>query len=284
MPKIKFHKLTGAGNDFVLIDLKENEKFNLNSEIIKKLCNRRFGIGADGVITISDVLNYSFEMQYFNSDGSKGSLCGNGARCALWYSFVSKRSSTDSVKFVCDNIEYKGEIIGKENIKFYLKSPTDIKLNFRIKAFGQLINASYINTGSPHLVINIFDVLQERNNINSHYFDLKDFPVTELGRELRYHPDFYPQGTNVNFYQETDDEIILRTYERGVEDETLACGTGSVATALISFLNQKKFPPIKIKTWGGDSLIVNFDVENQRVSNISLSGPAKIVFSGEIEI
>lgn len=284
MSKIKFHKLTGAGNDFIFIDLNENRDFSISSDLIKKLCDRRFGIGSDGVIVISDVPEYSFNMEYYNSDGSKGSLCGNGARCSIWYSNISGRNKDNFVKFLCDNVKYSGEIIVKELTKFYLKSPTQVKLNFRVKEAGQLIKASFINTGSPHLVININDVLQNISLPNSFYSELKNFPVIELGRGLRYHPDFQPQGTNVNFYQETEDEIILRTYERGVENETLACGTGSVATALISYLNQKKSPPIKIKTWGGDTLIVNFEIENKRIRNLSLTGPAKLVFSGEIEI
>ena len=284
MGKIKFNKLTGAGNDFIFIDLRDNSGLSLNPSQIKKLCDRRFGIGADGVIIISDVSDYDFRMEYFNSDGSKGSLCGNGARCAIWYSNISGRNKDNHLSFLCDGIEYKGEIIENELTKFYLKRPTQVKQNFRVKVYNQLIKASFINTGSPHLVINITDVLENNSLPNSFYKDLKSFPVFELGRELRYHPDFSPQGTNVNFYQETENEIVIRTYERGVENETLACGTGSVAVALVNFLNQKKLPPIKIKTWGGDSLIVNFEIENQRIRNLSLTGPAKRVFSGEIEI
>lgn len=284
MDKIKFNKLTGAGNDFIFIDLKDNPGLSLSPTQIKKLCDRRFGIGADGVIIISDVSEYAFQMEYFNSDGSKGSLCGNGARCAIWYSNITGRNKNNFLNFLCDGTEYKGEIIENELTKFYLKSPTQVKQNFRVKAYNQLIKASFINTGSPHLVINIEDVLQNNAVPDSFYHELEKFPVLELGRELRYHPDFSPKGTNVNFYQETENEIVIRTFERGVESETLACGTGSVATAIVSFLNEKKIPPIEIKTWGGDSLIVNFETENQRIINLSLTGPAKLVFSGEIEI
>lgn len=283
MNKLLFNKLTGAGNDFIFIDLNKNTEFSINSDLIRKLCDRRFGIGADGVITISSIKNYSFEMSYYNSDGSKGSLCGNGARCAIWYSKVSGRAESNQVKFLCEGIEYVGEIVEHQITKFYLKNPKQIKLNFKVKAGGQLLKASFLNTGSPHLVINISDVKDISNN-NNFYQELNEFPVLELGRELRYHQDFSPDGTNVNFYLETENEIKLRTYERGVENETLACGTGSVAAALTSFLNEKKSPPIKIKTWGGDTLIVNFESENKMIRNLSLTGPAKIVFCGEIEI
>ena len=284
MSKIKFHKLTGAGNDFIFIDLNENQNLSINSELVKKLCDRRFGIGADGLILISDIPDYCFRMDYYNSDGSKGSLCGNGARCAIWYSKLSGRCKNDFVNFLCEAKEYRGEIINDELTKFYLKTPSEVKLNFRVKANNQLIKASFINTGSPHLIINIIDVLKDRNVTNSFYQTLNDFPVLDLGKELRYHHDFSPNGTNVNFYHETENEIILRTYERGVENETLACGTGSVATAILVFLESKKNPPIKIKTWGGDTLIVNFELENKRIINLSLTGPAKLVFSGEILI
>jgi diaminopimelate epimerase len=277
--------MTGAGNDFIFIDLNENKYLSpLSSETIKSLCDRRFGIGADGVITICNLPDNSFKMEYFNSDGSTGSLCGNGARCALWFSKLKYKPSDSNMKFIYNGSEYRGEIIENEKVKFYLKSPTKVKLNFRVKIFNQLIKASFVNTGSPHLVVNIADVLKDTSQHNACYDSLENFPVFDFGRGLRYHPDFSPQGTNVNFYQDKGDELIIRTYERGVEAETLACGTGSVATALVCFLLGVKKPPIEIKTWGGDSLVVNFDVENKRISNLSLTGPAKLVFSGEIEI
>lgn len=282
MNEIYFYKLTGAGNDFIFFDKKEFPSLSVTPLAIKKLCNRRFGIGADGIIIIQDKEEYDFEMQYFNADGSAGSLCANGARCAIWFAEKTNRLKNRKAKFISNGNEYSGEVISDEQIKFNLNLPAKSKYNFRIKAAGQLIKADFIDTGSPHIVIDIKDVLRDPQNPFSNFSSISEFPVYQIGREIRYHKDFSPAGTNVNFYTIQDDKIFIRTYERGVEDETLACGTGSVATALSAFVNKKIFVPITLITWGGETLIVNFDVENQKVSNVTLTGPAKIVFEGKI--
>lgn len=282
MNEIYFYKLTGAGNDFIFFDRKKFPSLVVSSMAIRKLCDRKFGIGADGIIIIQDKDNYDFEMQYFNADGSTGSLCANGARCAIWFAEKTNRLTNKKAKFISNGNEYSGEVISDELIKFNLNPPTKSKFNFRIKAAEQLIKADFIDTGSPHVVINIKDILQDSKNPFSNFSKISDFPVYQLGREIRYHKDFAPSGTNVNFYTVDNDKIYIRTYERGVEDETLACGTGSVATAISAFLNKKISLPISLITWGGETLIVNFDVENQKVSKVSLTGPAKIVFEGKI--
>ncbi|MGQ9643258.1 MAG: diaminopimelate epimerase [Ignavibacterium sp.] len=282
MNEIYFYKLTGAGNDFIFFDKKDFPSLTLSSITVRKLCDRRFGIGADGIIIIQEKDNYDFEMQYFNADGSTGSLCANGARCAIWFAEKTNRLKNKKAKFISNGNEYSGEVISNELIKFNLNSPTKSKFNFRIKAAEQLIKADFIDTGSPHVLVDIKDVLQDPKNPFSNFSKISDFPVYQLGSEIRYHKDFYPSGTNVNFYTVENDKIYIRTYERGVEDETLACGTGSVATAISAFLNKKISLPISLITWGGETLIVNFDVENQKVSKVSLTGPAKIVFEGKI--
>lgn len=282
MNEIYFYKLTGAGNDFIFFDRKKIPSLVVSSMAIRKLCDRKFGIGADGIIIIQDKDNYDFEMQYFNADGSTGSLCANGARCAIWFAEKTNRLTNKKAKFISNGNEYSGEVISDELIKFNLNPPTKSKFNFRIKAAEQLIKADFIDTGSPHVVINIKDILQDSKNPFSNFSKISDFPVHQLGREIRYHKDFAPSGTNVNFYTVDKDKIYIRTYERGVEDETLACGTGSVATAISAFLNKKISLPISLITWGGETLIVNFDVENQKVSKVTLTGPAKIVFEGKI--
>lgn len=282
MNEIYFYKLTGAGNDFIFFDKNEIPSPVLSPLTVRKLCDRRFGIGADGIIIIQDKDNYDFEMQYFNADGSTGSLCANGARCAIWFAEKTNRLKNKKAKFISNGIEFSGEIISDELIKFNLNPPTNSKFNFRIKAADQLIKADFIDTGSPHVVIDIKDVLQDSKNPFSNFSKISDFPVYQLGREIRYHKDFAPSGTNVNFYTVENDKIYIRTYERGVEDETLACGTGAVATAISALLNKKISLPISLITWGGETLIVNFDVENQKVSKVTLTGPAKIVFEGKI--
>lgn len=284
MKEISFTKLSGAGNDFVLFDRKLNPDLVLSEENIKKICDRRFGVGADGVLVISDIKGYAFDMKYFNADGSTGSLCANGARCALKYGSVSGRVQKEIVNFRANEIEYSGVIIDENKIKFFLNPPKNLKYNFKVKAAGQLITASFADTGSPHLVIKINDVLNNPAVISSFFRNIDDVPVFELGRELRYLRDFAPGGTNVNFIQIEDGEIKIRTYERGVENETLACGTGSVASALISYVNDDLKPPIKLRVKSGDILEVDFKIENQNVKELSLTGPAEIIFNGELSI
>lgn len=279
-----FTKLSGAGNDFILFDKKINPEVELTSEVINKLCKRRTGIGADGVLLISDLTGYAFEMKYFNSDGSTGSLCANGARCAIRYGNISGRFAEDEIKFIANDIEYSGQVLKNGEIKFFLNNPKKMKQNFKIKAANQLIPASYVDTGSPHIVIKINDVLRNPAEANSFYTDINDFPVFEIGREIRYHKDFAPEGTNVNFVQLNNNEIRIRSYERGVEEETLSCGTGSVASALISFVQNNFNPPIKIHPQSGDVLTVDFKIENQKVQELSLTGLAEIIFKGELLI
>jgi diaminopimelate epimerase len=284
MMHLYFTKLSGAGNDFILFDKKINPEIELTPQIIDKLCKRRTGIGADGVLLISDLEGHAFEMRYFNSDGSTGSLCANGARCAILYGNVSGRLALNKVKFIANDIEYTGQVLKNGQIKFFLNHPKKMKQNFKIKAANQLIPASYVHTGSPHIVIKINDVLRNPADVNSFYNDINDFPVFELGREIRFHKDFAPEGTNVNFVQFNNNEVKIRSYERGVEEETLSCGTGSVAAALISFVQDNFNPPIKIHPRSGDELTVDFKIENQKVQELSLTGPAEIIFKGELLI
>lgn len=282
MEKIFFTKMSGAGNDFIFFDKNQNPDLNLLPGTIKKLCDRRNGIGADGVIEISNHAQYDFEMSYYNADGSTVSLCANGARCAIWFASKSGRFNDGKTKFTSAGKEYSGEVIADELIKFNLNPPSKIKFNFKIKAFGQMIKANYADTGSPHVVINISDIQKKPSVPNIFFDDIKEVPVYQLGKEIRYHNDFAPEGTNVNFVKVVNNEILIRTYERGVENETLACGTGSVAAAIICSITDKLNPPITLKTYGGDKLSVNFEVENQRVKNPSITGPAKIIFEGSI--
>jgi diaminopimelate epimerase len=277
MEKIIFTKMSGAGNDFVVIDYKLNLIQNISTEFVKNICNRRDGIGADGLITINDSTGYDFTMNYFNADGSTGSLCANGARCAVLYASETGRLSRLNAKFISNGVDYNAEVISNSQVKFYLNSPHKIKYNFKIKTGGKLLNAHFADTGSPHVII---DINETEGFINS----LDTVPVDLLGREIRHLPEFLPGGTNVNFVDVKDGEIHIRTYERGVEAETLACGTGSVAAALILFVNKKLTVPIQIITKSKEKLLVNFEVENSKVRNLSLTGPAKIVFTGEMKL
>jgi len=277
MQKIIFTKMSGAGNDFVVIDKQLNKNLSVDESLVKKLCDRRNGIGADGLITVDDLKDYDFIMHYYNADGSTGSLCANGARCATYFASETGRLKSDAAKFLSNQVQYKAELISKEKVRFFLNAPKNIKYNFKIKVGGKLLNAHYADTGSPHVVIDI-------NESNGFFGLLDELQVDLLGREIRNLPEFYENGTNVNFIEVKDSVVYIRTYERGVEAETLACGTGSVAAALICYVNHKLSLPIEIIPKSKEKLLVNFDVENSKVINLSLTGPAKIIFTGKIEI
>lgn len=279
MQKISFAKMSGAGNDFILIDKNIHHDLLLTKELIQKLCDRHNGIGADGLITVSSLKDYAFTMEYYNADGSTGSLCGNGARCAI--DFAAARSGLNGrVTFLSNGVEYSGEILNNGEIKFYFNSPGQLKLNFKVKAARQLINADFIDTGSPHVVIFIDEIAKDASKPGSRYSEINEVPVYEIGREIRYLPEF-AHGTNVNFINIKENKLQIRTYERGVENETLSCGTGSAATAVISFLKGKLTPPVTLLTHGGDELIVNFKFEDKKIKELSLKGPVKTTFTGE---
>ena len=281
--KISFSKMSGAGNDFVVFVSESFSHLNFDKNQIIKICDRHFGIGADGVITISESANYDFVMKYFNADGSTGSLCGNGARCAILFAKENGMLKSNLTKFLSNDSEYSGEFISEKEIRFNLSDPKKIKLGFKVKAGNQLIAANFIDTGSPHVVIYIEDILIDPINPKKNYKNINDVPVVELGREIRYLPEFSPGGANVNFLQIEKSQLKIRTYERGVEAETLACGTGSVAVALVSNLVKKFSSPVSLITRGNDKLFVDFDVENNEFSKISLTGPAEFIFAGEIQ-
>ena len=269
--------MSGAGNDFVVIDKKFNENLFIDEKFVKSVCDRRNGIGADGLFTIEDSKDYNFVMTYLNADGSTGSLCANGARCAIFYASETARLNNDKADFLSNDVHYSGEVVSHEEVRFFLNPPKKIKYNFKIKADGKFLNAHYADTGSPHVVID----LAENENLGA---TLEDLPVESLGREIRYLEEFEPGGTNVNFTYVKDSKLHIRTYERGVEAETLACGTGSVAAALICYVNHKLTVPIEIIPKSNEKLFVNFEVENSKVKNLSLIGPAKVVFTGEMKI
>lgn len=283
MEKYFFTKMSGAGNDFILFDREVNPRLHLKPGIIRKLCDRRNGIGADGVITITDNKKLDFEMEYFNADGSTGSLCGNGSRCAIKFAEITGRIKNGSASFVSNKKYYSGKIIDGNHVSFFLNSPEDLRLEFTLSAFGYSMKANFINTGSPHVVIDINNILKKSSEVNPGYENINEVPVIGIGREIRYLKEFAPEGTNVNFMTLENKKILIRTYERGVEDETLSCGTGAVATAIIASINYGIKPPVNLLTHGGDILIVDFERRDKKLENLSLTGPVKIVFTGEVQ-
>lgn len=259
-----FYKFQGCGNDFIIID-DRNENFHLSTSEIENLCNRRFGIGADGLILIRNHPELDFEMVYYNSDGKLSSMCGNGSRCVVSLAFdlglIQENTTFNAAdglhEAIIRNVTSKNEKI----VAVKMRDVHEIEIN------NEFI---FLNTGSPHVVI-------KKQNIDN-------FDVLTEGKKIRYNERFKKEGTNVNFIEGKGEFLKVRTYERGVEDETLSCGTGVTASAIAaSVINSKEGNnSCKIKTSGGE-LLVNFYKENNSAKNVWLEGPAVFVFNGEIE-
>ena len=231
MKSINFIKMNGAGNDFILIDSQKHSELSLNKDLIISLCNRRKGIGADGILVIRPSANYDYELEYYNSDGSIGSLCGNGARCSIKYVFSKMNSDKKEISFLCNHQVYSGSKFDNELFTFHLNEPADIALDKPIRNRNNSLLYNFADTGSPHVVF-IWDEIKTTFDQ-----DFNDFDIYTFGKQIRYHEEFMPNGTNVNVVH-INNSIFIRTYERGVEEETLACGTGTVASAIIIY---KKF-------------------------------------------
>ena len=261
--KINFSKYQGTGNDFILVDDREN-KIRFSSDQIEHLCNRRFGIGADGLILLRNRPGYDFEMVYYNADGNESSMCGNGGRCITAFARRTGVVKGES-KFWAIDGEHQAIITNDADIIVKLKM-IDVK---EIEVHPDFI---FLDTGSPHYVKFVNDV--------------KSVDVVAEGRKIRNNERFAEKGTNVNFVQTTDGELIVRTYERGVEDETLSCGTGVTASALAAVFKDKsrrKKGVVSITTPGG-KLKVYFETNGVGFSNIWLEGPATYVYSGDVEV
>jgi len=266
--------MNGAGNDFVLIDQKQNEWFDISPDKIIRLCDRRKGIGADGVLIIKESEKYDFELKYYNSDGSTGSLCGNGARCSIKYVMEKYYPNKIELKFICARKVYSGFKKDKGEITFELLEPKSLTIFDEIEINKTKFPVHFVDTGSPHVVIFWDDIFRF---YSEQFFD---FPINKLGKEIRYHTKYAPNGTNVNIVIQNNEEFFIRTYERGVENETFACGTGSVAAAIIISTVKKIKPPIVLNTFGNDKLTVDFNKINSKFSKITLTGPAKINYIG----
>lgn len=254
---ISFYKYQGTGNDFVMVD---NRKLNFpaeDEELVKHLCDRRKGVGADGLILLQDHPDYDFEMVYYNADGRVGSMCGNGARCTV--RFARQLGVIEDVAcFLAADGEHQASVE---------RDLIQLKMN-DVKSIEQIGLDYYLNTGSPHYVRFVDDAEQ--------------LDVFEEGRAVRYNERFSEVGTNVNFVQRlSENEIFVRTYERGVEDETLSCGTGVTACALVAKLNGMQ-SPIKVKVLGGELEVAFEQQEEGGFKQIYLIGPAKLVFTGTI--
>jgi len=254
-----FNKYQGTGNDFIVIDNRKGSFNTDDHQLIRNLCDRRFGIGADGLILICTCHDCDFEMRYFNSDGHEGSMCGNGGRCSAAFAIKEGIADKKMIFKAADGAHHAE--LNNNLISMSMNDITEYKL----------IKGNYfLNTGSPHYII------FSKN--------IEDIDVHKTGKEIRMSPDFSPGGTNVDFVEIFKNQIFVRTFERGVEEETLSCGTGVTAAAIASVLSGHfDINNINVRTKGGD-LSVSFKIKDDLVTDIWLTGPATFVFEGMINI
>jgi len=266
--KIPFFKMSGSGNDFILID---NRQGVLNADhlgdFVPRVCTRKVSVGADGLILIEPSQRVDFRWRFFNADGSEAEMCGNGGRCAARFA-VLKGITTPKLAFETLAGIIEAEVNGRQ-VKLQMVQPTGLKLNLDVPIDGQNHQLHFINTGVPHAIKMVEDAAA--------------VAVKDLGRKIRFHAQFQPAGTNANFVQAVDRKHLkVRTYERGVEDETLACGTGAVASALIAAKKKLVDSPVEVQTSGGEILKIYFQPKGEAFDRVFLEGDTRVVYEGSL--
>jgi len=266
---LRFTKMNGAGNDFVMLDNRAGT-LQLAPEQIAKICDRHRGVGADGVLVLERPTNgANFRMRYYNADGGEAEMCGNGARCfARFASHVA--GPVEKLSFETPAGVIGADLLG-ELVCLQMSEPKDLRLGMKIPLGERTLDAHFVDSGVPHVVVPVDD--------------LQKADVRGIGSAIRHHELFAPKGANVNFLTRRGDrQISIRTFERGVEDETLACGTGVVASALIFATVEQVEGPIGVLVRGGNELQVGFEKSGDEFRNVTLTGPADFVFEGTIEL
>jgi diaminopimelate epimerase len=266
--RIPFYKMSGSGNDFILIDNRDGILSGIQlDQFARRICRRKVSIGADGLILIEPSRKAAFKWQFFNADGSEADMCGNGGRC------VARLAHLLGIAPKKMTFETRAGIISAEvedrKVKIGLTPPSHIRTDIAVPLDGETILLHSINIGVPHVV----------------KFDdrLEEVDVKGAGQKIRFHSLFQPAGTNVNWIKIiSKDTIEVRTYERGVEDETLACGTGAVASALIASIKAHVQPPVMVKTRGGEILTVYFTSKGEEFEEVSFEGEVSIIYQGEM--
>lgn len=267
--------MSGAGNDFIVIDNRSGVVMPKNQQQLARiLCHRRFGIGADGILLLNTSQKADFEMVYLNSDGSFGTMCGNGGRCIARFAhgkgIVGRTTSFEAFGYIYN------ATIDEEAVKLSMKNPEREQTDIKVPLYDLVTTAHFIDTGSPHAIVFVEDL--GLNHVN-------EVDILNIGPSIRQHKVFGPEGANVNFVEMINfNTIKMRTYERGVEDETLACGTGAVASAIISNHLRRISKPVNVQTRGGTTLAISFEQENDKITNVVLSGGADIVYRGNIVV
>ncbi|PKN05770.1 MAG: diaminopimelate epimerase [Deltaproteobacteria bacterium HGW-Deltaproteobacteria-9] len=264
--RIEFYKMSGSGNDFIIID---NRDLSLNvgnlSDFARKVCRHKLSVGADGLFLIEPSAIADFKWQFFNSDGSVAEMCGNGSRCVARYAYLNgitgKKMSFETIAGII-SAEVKDDLV-----KVRLTDPSPVISGEKIDVNGRIFVLDSVNTGVPHAVAFVDD--------------LQSFAVAEWGRKIRFHEHYAPKGTNADFAAVlTRHKIQLRTYERGVENETLACGTGMVAAALAAAQRGEVTSPVDVLVQSGETLCIYFTREDDHFKEIYLEGKVKIVYQG----
>ncbi|MES2202211.1 MAG: diaminopimelate epimerase [candidate division FCPU426 bacterium] len=268
--KLRFVKMSGAGNDFVVLDNRAQQVPEPLAAFAAKVADRKRGVGADGVLLVEPSSRKAFRMRYFNADGSEADMCGNGGRCIARYATLIG-AAPQAMEFENLAGDFSATVLADGSVSLRMTDPHSLVLDRKVELDGKLLKAHSLNTGVPHLVVPVADVDQAA--------------VFEDGRKLRYHADFQPKGTNVNFVQVVDRHTVkVRTYERGVEDETLACGTGSVACAVAMAAAGEVESPVSVITRGGDALEISFDLIDHEATGVFLKGGAEVSFEGELDL
>lgn len=269
MKKLNITKMNGSGNDFIIIDKRSDVLKDVSlPDLARNLCRRQEAVGADGLILVENSAVADFKWRFFNADGSEAAMCGNGGRCIARYAFLNGiAKATLSFETLAGIIH--AEVSGPR-VKLQLPLPTNLQLHQKIFVDEHSYTVGSIIVGVPHAVLLVDDI--------------DHAPVNELGRKIRFHQAFQPAGTNVNFVRVTDaSHLTIRTYERGVEDETLACGTGSVSSALITSALNQTVSPVQVKTRGNEILTIHFQKNSDlSFSDVYLEGDTCLVFEGAL--
>ena len=264
----EFWKMSGSGNDFILIDNRDGRTDDeAMGPLVKKICRRRESVGADGVIFLIESKPFDFGWRFLNADGGEVEMCGNGARCVARFAYL-KGIAESKMTFETLTGPVSAEVTGQV-VKVTMPKPTGLKMDIDLPLETGWRTVDFINTGVPHVVIQVDNPA--------------DYPVFEQGKSIRYHPMFSPAGTNANFIRIMGPDLLeIRTYERGVEDETLACGTGVVAAALVGAARGMIESPVRAKTQGGEELRISFQKEQDEFKQVWFEGKTVIVYQGQL--
>jgi diaminopimelate epimerase len=279
MPRIHFYKMTGTGNDFILIDNRKKVVDPDNcQDFIRSICRHKVSVGADGVILIENDSEVDFRWRFFNSDGSEPDMCGNGSRCAARFAYLTGIVDSPRMSFRTNAGIIKAELWDTK-VKVQMPVPRNMKRDLNIDAEGRFFSLDFINTGVPHAIC----FLQDEK-------ELDEVDIQRWGRVLRFHPHFQPEGTNVDFvWIRNEREIIVRTYERGVEGETLACGTGCIASVLMAAVRNPMISPVEVHVRSGELLTVHFQSAHDQslpadapFREVHLEGEARIAYEADL--